>query len=312
MEAVAAAPAAPAEGSAPSSEAETVDTDTGRSDPPTPEGPGVPLEHAEPDEPEAWRVKINGQEREVTREQALKDYELRQASYERMEQAATKEKSVKLLMSRLQGATPDQFAAFMERLGHDPLAFAEAIASHYLKRAKLTPEQRELEDLRYERSRFERERAEYEQQQREQHVQAQIPVQIQRITAAYHSAMDQAGVPAAEKVRAALVQRMAIRDKQARMAGYQIPPADLLAMEWETLQEASRTYVGAVDDTRLAELVGEKRMRAARQKGLDALPDVRKFNGGKGAPASNGGGGERAFRQYSSGDLDAWRKMLDE
>lgn len=254
-------------------------------------------------EPAIYKAKVDGEEVEVTEEQLLKDYELRQASYKRFEEAnkiqkaaQAREAKLKTVLQSLQNGTPEDFAAFLERLGRDPVEFAEAIAREFVRKSKMTPDQAELEALRRQQQAWNKRQQEQVRQQEEQRIQAQIPAYQNQFVSDYTSAMDAAGVPDDHGLRQTLVQRMASKALQGfQRGGYLLDPKELVSAEWGAIRAA-------------AEKLGGKQAEQARLARVAAGPSSRRPPGAPAAaPAAKG---KPAPVRYASGDMDAWSALL--
>lgn len=118
-----------------------------------------------PDQPKKHRVKVDGQELEVPEEELLKDYELRRASYMRMQQATERskqadqvEKHYKELLTQFKS---DPWKLF-EALQIDPDLEAEQRLLKKLEREMMSPEQKALYEKEQHLSAREREIKEFE------------------------------------------------------------------------------------------------------------------------------------------------------
>lgn len=126
--------------------------------------------------------KIDGKEVELTGEEILNLKSLEQASQERFQQAAKKMKEAEALSERAKRADVfDQFIEyakkdpraiweFAEQFGHDPRKLAGDLLSEIYEYEKMTPEQRELAELRKyrESQEAERERSKQTEAERQQ------------------------------------------------------------------------------------------------------------------------------------------------
>jgi hypothetical protein len=107
-------------------------------------------------EPRKFKVKINSQEREISEADLTRDYELRQASHERMQRAAETEKQYNARMKKLD---EDPWSYFKEK-GIDPDKAAEDRLLKKLEFEMLSPEQKAIHK---ERQALAAEKAEVEQ-----------------------------------------------------------------------------------------------------------------------------------------------------
>ena len=248
----------------------------------------------EPPAPESRVLTIDGKEVEVTADEAFKRYELVQASYQRMEDAAKIRSDVKGLFGTLRNADAPTLAQFLAKLGHDPVQFATELGADVLRRDKMTPEQREIEDLRRQQAQMQRDQQRRAEQQRQAYIAQRQPVEEARIHGEYMSAMDEAGVPPSEKLREGLIQRMAGRQLKARRQGIDMPVGHALAMEWEALQA-----------------VAKHQTEHLRKQRLAAAPERQRIQPKKRAPAPRSSTSAQEYQTYGAGDLDSFKALLD-
>lgn len=89
-----------------------------------------------------YKVKVDGAEMEVDEGELVKGYQLSKASYNKMTEAAKKEKAVLQREERLKRETDK----VLSEMGIDPLKFAEDYILKIIEQEKLTPEQRALKE----------------------------------------------------------------------------------------------------------------------------------------------------------------------
>jgi YesN/AraC family two-component response regulator len=115
-----------------------------------------------PTQPQKFKVKVAGEEREITSDEALKDYELRQASYKRMAEAAAKEK---------------EYKEFQEQLEKDPIKLlksknpkfrelAEKYLADELLEEMMSPEEKARRQIEDENKQLKKEKEERENQEK--------------------------------------------------------------------------------------------------------------------------------------------------
>lgn len=92
-------------------------------------------------------VKIDGEEREITEEELLRGYRMRESSDKRFQEAAEMRKQAE----QLQELMKTDPAKAMKQLGLDPRQFSEEYISRLLEEQMMTPEEKELAELRRER-----------------------------------------------------------------------------------------------------------------------------------------------------------------
>lgn len=121
-----------------------------------------------------FKTKINGVEKEVTLAKAIQDYQKFEAANEKFTKAAELEKSI----AEKEALFKQDPRKALQELGHDPLAVAQQWLEDFLKDQELSPEQRELNDLRKEKE--ERSRTEKESHEQKQKMEFEATVESRR------------------------------------------------------------------------------------------------------------------------------------
>ncbi len=106
----------------------------------------LPQESSQP-QPQTFKVKVDGVEKELTADELVRDYQLREASQKRFQQAAEMSKQAQAQMEALQFARENPIE-FFRATGVNAKEFAEKVLLQELEESMLSPEERELRDLR--------------------------------------------------------------------------------------------------------------------------------------------------------------------
>ena len=177
------------------------------------------IENAEEVRPGVHRVKIDGEEIEVSTEELERGYQRARAAAKRFEEASALRKQL--------DSEKEQIRGWVESLKGDPITMLEQlgvdmrskIEEHYstlLAREQMSPEQRELHDLKAKMRQQESEKAERERQAREQAEQAAATQYRERFTSELTEALDMAGIPADDRAayipQAAALMRASLRE----------------------------------------------------------------------------------------------------
>lgn len=109
--------------------------------------------------PKKYKLKVNGQEREVDEKMLIALAQKGSSSDERFREAAKKQKEIEDIVK---SGDPDKI--LKELLKIDPEEYSKNKIANAIKRLSMTPEQRELEDLRQKVQAAEKERIEREEQ----------------------------------------------------------------------------------------------------------------------------------------------------
>lgn len=265
------------------------------------EGQQAQTPEPEPQPIELPRFKVNGQEREApgylrdilanpnlkpeVRNALLADLQRGVAADELFRGASERQSAIENLLKELKG--PNKAEAFRKLLGHKEIGLnhvelAQEILAREFAREQLSPEQRELEDLRTERDRLkveaEQRAAEAQQIRMEQHRQ-QVQQQVQRaiIGALQDPKTNQGLKPTAEvvsRVNQYLIQDARYRaslDKSDPNRQIALQPADVLPLVKQDYQQDLSNFIGALDAPSLIEFLGEANVKKVREHDLAQL-----------------------------------------
>lgn len=142
------------------------------------------------------KVKIDGQEHKMTVREALKLQSLEKASRARMEQAARQQKQMQDEVKQLVQWAKAHPEEFLRKTGIDPDEFAEARLAKKYELMQMTPEQKELYELRQWKETQEAERQAKEQEHQTKAQQEQEMKLMQDIQSEYIEAWKESGLPA--------------------------------------------------------------------------------------------------------------------
>lgn len=133
-------------------------------------------EEEEQSEPEKFRVVIDGKERLVTKDDLIKDYQIREASFERMKKAESLKEEVKPYLGVVRALKKGDLSV-LRQLGlkkEDILNFSEKELKEYIEEQQLSPEAREAKEAKAEAEKLRAEKREFEAQQAAQRVENEI------------------------------------------------------------------------------------------------------------------------------------------
>lgn len=254
-----------------------------------------------PEPVELPRFKVNGREVEgpaylrdllsnpnlkpEVRNALLADMQRGLAADELFRGASERQSAIENLLKQLKG--PNRAEAFRQLLGHKEIGLnhvevAQEILAREFAREQLSPEQRELEDLKSERDRLKQEAearaAEAQQIRLEQH-RAQVQQQLQRdIIGALDNPSISQGLPKTTEV-VERVNKYLIRDAQLRA---QLDPQDprravplraehVLPLVKQDYQRDLQSFVGTLDAPSLISFLGEDIAKKIREHDLAQL-----------------------------------------
>jgi len=257
-------------------------------------------------------VKVDGEEREISEEELVNDYQLKAASYKRMQEAANERKALTTILEGLQKGDAGTMEAFMQKLGKDPIEFAEHIARKYVERSQMSEEERQKADLQAELDRMRAERDHFEKERYSRALEAETQVQYNQILGEYDQVLTANGFEKGSPAYELMVRNMARGHRDASRNGVEIPIKDLYEMTARELETLAQQYVRTQPADKLASGIGEERMRELRQHNIEQLPAVRKIP--KAQKAQNPFRKPKAepLKTYRSGSINSFRDLLDE
>lgn len=205
-------------------------------------------------------LTINGKERTVTVAEALRIVQTPIAADEKFKAAKQAARAAEEREARAMRALQDPETAWdtLLELGYDPAQFAEQMMQRRLAEAQMTPEQRELRELRRQQALQEQYRREYEAQQ-----QQQLAARHEAMyRSAFDAAMTDAGLPANPALRARLMPDLAAAVAEAVEVGTRLNRSQLA--------ELARQAYRPIRDAALSSLAPDER-RAFYGSNLDEL-----------------------------------------
>ena len=212
------------------------------------------------------RVKIDGAEREITLQQALRDYELRAASHKRLEEAAKTRKEIEAERQQMRQVVellrdPAGLLSLATEMGVDPRALAQ-----HLQRELETPEDvKRLRDIER-REKALRDREESEKRAREQaRLDAETRAARERYQREFTEAAAAEGLPKSPEV----ISRMARLMSASMDAGTPITAAEAAASVAEELQGEMGSLLSKADEASLRRLLGDERLAQLRKAEVD-------------------------------------------
>lgn len=213
-----------------------------------------------------YEVKVDGESIKVTLDEMMKGFQLGSAAHKKFQEAARAQKEARQLEEMLK--TNPIEAAF--KAGVSPQAMRELMEKYLydqIKYEELSPEQRELEDLR----RFKAEQEQQRQAQKEQEQKAQQQKEIEyyqtQYVASYEAALQKAGIPKSETA----VSRIAQIQLDALENGWEMPvemAVDQFASEQRSLVDK---YIESLTEDQVEQVLGKDRLKAIRKKELAKL-----------------------------------------
>jgi hypothetical protein len=271
-------------------------------------------------------VKINGQEKKVPIKEAIKNYQLEQASQERMRQVAEERRRVQSEQARLKEikSNPEKLA---EYLGLDLDNFAEERLARKYELQQMDPHQRKALELEQKLKTFEAQESQTKQQYLDQikdvmgglpegadkatkeqlHAYLQHQKQVyaqeqQRYNQEIAQAWKETGLPAYSSVGKDIAFQMLKAQKQGRS----LQPSEAAAIVKEERLSSAREMLGSMDAKAIQEFLGEELMKKLRDYDVERVTQSKgpQFN------TQNSPGPQPASNQKKYLNQMEWRKAM--
>lgn len=221
----------------------------------------------QPAEQRKFKIKVNGVEREVTEEQAIRYAQMGYGAQEKFQEAATLRKQVE---QALEAMKTDPFGV-LSQLGVDVDSIAEERLAKRMQRDLLTPEQRELEELREWRKQNQETEQQTRQQAEEQKKQAVFREQMQRAAKQYDTDISQALAAANLPRIPEAVRDVAAKLLAAREHGVDMDVNTAVEMVREADHARLQAYVGKLAGKQLLDFLGEHVVKELRKHDLEMI-----------------------------------------
>ena len=209
-----------------------------------------------PDTSAKHKVKVNGEEIEVSLDELKSGYGRMKAATQKFQEASEaraevekREGVIKRFVEGMRRGDPQELASLLRKVGVDPDRFAEAHLSNVLKLADMPAHERGMMELQRERDAFERERQTAQQQREEQALAAETEATLSNYVSEAKAAFKASGVEASpyHMARAGAAMEHAVKH------GYPMTMREAVAVAIEEIDTLTRTMGRA----EFAEQVGD-------------------------------------------------------
>jgi hypothetical protein len=211
-------------------------------------GASKPGESAAQTAARLYKVKIDGAEVDVDEAELLRGYSHQKAASREMQQAKKQREMAEAVIEDIRTNPRNAFS----KLGVDARAFAEALLREEMEEAMLSPEQKEMRDLRKFKDEIsQREEAARQEQQRlqEEAYRETIAAELQGTII---NALETADLPKNEFT----VSRMAFYLESCIQAGYDAKPQDVVSYVKNEYDRELRAFLSSVPEDKLLTFVG--------------------------------------------------------
>jgi septum formation inhibitor MinC len=196
-----------------------------------------------------FKVKVDGQEMEVDEGELIRGYAHNKAAAERLRQASETRQLAEEVLSIFKNNPREAF----NRLGVDAKAFAEQVLQAEMEDAMLTPEQKELRELKaFKEQMAAKEAAAREEQERaaEAAFREQVAAELQTNII---NTLEMADLPKNEFT----IGRMAYYLESCLQAGYNATPQDVIAHVKSEYDRELKSFLGSITDDKLLNFMGD-------------------------------------------------------
>lgn len=226
-----------------------------------------------------YEWKSNGKLKRGTLDEMRKAAELADAAHEKFQEAAKLTKKAEAALSRLRN--PREAIAFLQdpELGLNPEevrgAFEEWYSETYIKREKMSPQERELADAKARLKKYEDQEKELEAKKAKDVEEAQDTETRASLQKEIMETIDESGLPKTRFTAQRIAHWMRINLEK----GLNAPRALIIQQVQKETREVMDSLVQASDGEKLEKLLGEDTARKLRNHHLQKLRDKRKLGG---------------------------------
>ena len=198
-----------------------------------------------------YKVKIDGKEMEVDENELLAGYQRAKAANKRFEDAAKERKKAEYFLKLLR-TDPVKVLEHPE-VGHDVRKLAEDYLAEIIKREKMTPEQREKEELKTKLKALEDEKRTLEESRKQEQIQKLTSFYEEDFTNKIVKALDGSQLPKTPYT----VKRMAQHLYNAMERGYELSPVDVVPIVKEEYQNDFNNFLSSLEGDALINILGK-------------------------------------------------------
>lgn len=217
-------------------------------------------EHEERESTGTHRVKVDGEEFDVSTEELIAGYSRNRASQKRFQEAAELKTQVQRFVGELRGGKPEVIESLLRKVGVDPVDVAEKILRSALEEANLPEAERGMRALKREREGLQRERERWEAQQSDRAVQSEAQTLQRQYTQEVTSGLQGAGLPVSQ----GMIARVAAEMEAAIKGGYDLDTAGAVALVREDMHGMAKR----LSTETLAKITGSKETAEALKRAV--------------------------------------------
>jgi hypothetical protein len=209
------------------------------------------------------KFKVNGVDKELPLAKVIQDFQKAEAANERFNKAAELEKQI---AAREELFKKDPRKALQE-MGHNPTEVAQQWLEDYLKEQEMSPEQKELNELRKWREDQERTQKEQAESKQQQEFQAQVEARREELETNVIEAIEKVGL----WKDVSTVQQIAAYMGEAFESGMDITPEMAARLVKRDQQNYSKSMYGNLNGEQLFQILGEDGIKKIKEYDLSRV-----------------------------------------
>lgn len=198
-----------------------------------------------------FKVKIDGQELEVDEDELLRGYQTTKSAQQKFNEASLLRKQSEEFI-RLAKSDPRKLLTH-PGIGIDLQEFANSILAEQYEEQLLSPEEKELRNLRNQLAEFENQKKEAEARAQQEELDKYTAMYEQEYTEKIIGALETSGLPKTEYTVKKIAEKMLI----AAERGLDVEPADVIHFVKADYMNDIKTLFGAANEDILMQLLGD-------------------------------------------------------
>lgn len=194
-------------------------------------------------------------------EYLTKQFSLAKAAQAAMQETSSTKKQVDQFVKALKGNTREVLAD----MGIDPKQFAAAVLEEEIKKSQMSPEQKELEELRSQKRQMEEERQRLKEQADQENRSKEEQIAYEQISNEIASAISTTYLPK----EPALVKRVAEYMRVANAKGIKISAKEVMPFVEQDLKEEHKSILAQLGEDNIEDFVGKDVFKKVRKRNVE-------------------------------------------
>lgn len=246
-----------------------------------------------------YKLKIDGQEREVDEKELLRGYSHQQAANKRFQEGQKLRQQAEQFVEMMKD--PEKFFEVAQRLGHDPRKLSEMYLGKQLEEEFMDPKEKEIRDYKAKLQRYEEQERQKEEEQLTRQQEALKAKYAQEYSNQFIQALKETGLPATKP----MVAEMAKYISRSAKIGVEMSAKEAANLVLEDIRNSQKNLFSEADGETLIKLLGEDLANKIRGYDTSKLKDPNQFLK---TPTEQGQRNTRQTQQKSMTPRE-WRKF---